>query len=260
MIPTHCSHYKGSTALGVLIIESNNPQIVRTLISLGANVNPRFTRGRDERDVMFTPLVAACLGPAGPLQMTSVLRLLLEAGADVNGRVEIVGLFSGTPLLAATLLGEVDAVRTFLQQSNVDIHATGTCYSWATNVPYATVTNVSAIDVARGKLRRWAERTPGEIQLAAFDQVLDMLMQRLHEECVALAKHVVYEHGVDASQDANVADRPHDGNRLILSTLRGLKADTEKLQCTGKPFVRELAALGREILPLFSAAGAGLLA
>ena len=189
--------------------------------------------------------------------MTSVLRLLLEAGADVNGRKEIVGLFSGTPLLAATLLGEVDAVRTFLQQPNVDIHATGTCYSWATNVPYAT--NVSAIDVARGKLRPW-DRTPGEIQLAAFDQVLDMLMQRLHEECVALAKHVVGEqHGVDASQDANVADRPHDGNRLILSTLRGLKADTERLQCTGKPFVRELAALGREILPLFSAAGAGLL-
>ena len=258
MIPTHCSHYKGATALGVLIIESNNPQIVRTLISLGANVNPRFTRGRDERDVMSTPLVAACLGPAGPLQMTSVLRLLLEAGADVNGRKEIVGLFSGTPLLAATLLGEADAVRIFLQQPNVDIHATGICYSWATNVPYAT--NVSAIDVARGKLRRWADRNPGGIQLAAFDQVLDMLTQRLHEDCVALAKHVLGEqHGVDAAQDANVADRPHDGNRLVLSTLWGLKADTERLQCTGKPFVRELAALGREILPLFSAAGAGLL-
>ena len=40
----------------------------------------------------------------------------------------------------------------------------------------------------------------------------------------------------------------------MLTTLKGLKVDTETLQCTGKPFVRELEALGRDILMGFSSA------
>lgn len=246
------AHMKGTAALAIAARDLESPQIVSMLISLGAHVQSRFVRNRHNNCIMSSPLSAACMGiHSARSETTKLLHTLLDAGADVNGRCEVPGYFSGTPLIAATLLAEPDAVRVFLQQPKVDIHATGTCFSWSTSVPYAT--NVSAIDIARGRLWTWAHTHPNEIPVAAFDLILDMLMRKLHEECVALAQLVEDEQlGVDVGDDVNTGLH-HAGNRRMLAALKGLSADTDRLQCAGKPFVRELAALGRETLQVFSA-------
>ena len=257
---------KGSTALGIVTLVSNDPHTVRMLISLGANVNPRFTQGRDKSYVMSAPLATACFGPDGPCNMKHTLRVLLAAGADVNGRCECNGYFNGPPLLAATLLGELEAVRVLLEQPKVDIHATGNGYTGASPVPFAT--NVSAIDVARGRLWPWADLKPEGTPVVEFDLILDMLMRRLQEECIQLAKLVVdEERGDDTAEDMNAAgqprgagNRPHGaGKRTMVSKLKRLVADTQRLQCTGKPFIRELVALGRQTLVTISAAEEGRL-
>ena len=221
------------------------------LINMGANVSTKFSQTRDKIYVKSTPLSTACRGPGGPLNMTSTLRILLDAGADVNGRC--VAYFDGTPLIAATLLGEPEAVRVSLQHPKVNIFATGTGYIRGGSVPFAS--RVSAIDIAREKLWPWADRNPGGVPVAEFDLILDMLMRRLHEECVTLAKLVVDpQQGVNAAEDTNSTGRSIGGSRTMLTKLKGLKVDTETLQCTGKPFVRELEALGRDILMGFSSA------
>ena len=246
------AHMKGTAALGMAARDLESPrQITSMLISLGAHVKSRLVRGRDNSCIMSSPLSAACIGlNSACLDATWVLHTLLDAGADINGRCEIPGYLSVTPLIAATFLAEPDAVRVFLQQPKVDIHATGIFFSRSTSVPYAT--NVSAIDIARGRLWPWAHTNPNEIPVAAFDLILDMLMRKLHEECVALAQLVEDEQlGVDAGDDVNTGLH-HAGNRRTLAALKGLSADTDRLQCAGKPFVRELAALGREILQVFS--------
>ena len=191
--------------------------------------------------------------------MKHTLRILLAAGADVNGRCECNGYFNGPPLLAATLLGELEAVRVFLDQTKVDIHATGNGYTGASPVPFAT--NVSAIDVARGRLWPWADLMPEGTPVVEFDLILDMLMRRLHEECIRLAKLVVdEEQGDDTAEDMNAAGRPRGaGKRTMLFKLKRLVADTQRLQCTGKPFISELAALGRQIMVAISAAEEGRL-
>ena len=111
--------------LGVVTRVSNDPRAVRMLICLGANVNTSFTRGRDGNCNMSSPLIAATVGPVGPDRMVRVMRMLLDAGADVNGRCEMVGTLNGTALLAAAFLGEPDAVRVLLERPEVDLHATG---------------------------------------------------------------------------------------------------------------------------------------
>lgn len=235
--------------LGVVTRVSNDPRAVRMLICLGANVNTRFTRGRDGNYNMSSPLIAATVGPVGPDRMVRVMRMLLDAGADVNGRCEMVGTLNGTALLAAAFLGEPDAVRVLLERPEVDLHATGV--GFRNGAPFAS--DVSAIDVARRRLWPWVALDPGRLPLMAFRVISEMLMRRLHEDCVALAQHAL-----DA-EPRPLPPPPTGGNGgwAMPAALRSLKADVERLQCTGRPHERELAALGRECLYAFFAIEAG---
>ncbi|TVY67329.1 Ankyrin repeat and KH domain-containing protein 1 [Fusarium oxysporum f. sp. cubense] len=96
----------------IIAVEAGNKDLVTCLIKAGANVNQYFSHYGES----VTPLYAASM--KGHL---AIMRQLLDAGADIDGRAG----YLGTPLLAAVSEGQVEAM-TLLLDAGADLQALST--------------------------------------------------------------------------------------------------------------------------------------
>ncbi|KAL5584352.1 hypothetical protein FOVSG1_013741 [Fusarium oxysporum f. sp. vasinfectum] len=96
----------------IIAVEAGNKDLVTCLIKAGANVNQYFSQYGES----VTPLYAASM--KGHL---AIMRQLLDAGADIDGRAG----YLGTPLLAAVSEGQVEAM-TLLLDAGADLQARST--------------------------------------------------------------------------------------------------------------------------------------
>ncbi len=102
----------GRTALLIAAAHDGNSQTVKLLIEKGADVST-------PDKFQFTPLsVAAEANDAASV------RLLVQAGADVNARVDALDHFGDTPLLYAAGHGNVETIKLFLAKG-ADVNAVG---------------------------------------------------------------------------------------------------------------------------------------
>ncbi|KAL7768440.1 hypothetical protein ACKLNR_002741 [Fusarium oxysporum f. sp. zingiberi] len=96
----------------IIAVEAGNEDLVTCLIKAGANVNQYFSHYGES----VTPLYAASM--KGHL---AIMRQLLDAGADIDGRAG----YLGAPLLAAVSEGQVEAM-TLLLDAGADLQARST--------------------------------------------------------------------------------------------------------------------------------------
>lgn len=116
-------------------VEKNGgPDVVRKLISEGALVNSVVKVSGINKGMNMLSLAAQVLPPS-----KEIVTMLIEAGADVNGRntIKITNNREGTPILAAANCGNIEIVQLLLE-AGADINAKNV---WDDNILMVAVSN-----------------------------------------------------------------------------------------------------------------------
>ncbi|MEC8494910.1 MAG: hypothetical protein VXZ39_08305, partial [Planctomycetota bacterium] len=202
---------------------------LRELIRLGGSV--RLRCARDGRGI--ATVTGVLCGACASLNVDA-LGVLLDAGADVNGRDEVEGMFRGTPLHVAVLFGFVGGVRLLLQQPGIDIRATST-------------------------FPRSMRAAVGPGAFSALDLAVRNPWRNPEEEMVAirgmLIRAICGAPGGNAPAQEEGGEIDPDGRReALLGGLRRLRGEAERAQSASVPYTAPflLAELRCEVRRVFS--------
>jgi len=107
-----------------MIVARGTPDEVRAAIAAGADVNELYTFNDEFTDIEMTPLFAA----VGENASLETVKILLEAGADVNFKISVgaAGLINNTVLMTASGFNRNPEVIVALIEAGADMNVVTT--------------------------------------------------------------------------------------------------------------------------------------